>query len=96
MANKVNLWNLYKLAKTWVVRPSDLLNVKDDYIAFCIDEAVATFGDEIEAELQDARDDAKTKAQALLAQQQVLSRYIGIRPKYRDPVARMKKVQEDG
>lgn len=51
MSNRVKCWNLYQHAKTWVVRPSELLSISNDYVAYCLDEAVFTFGTWVESEL---------------------------------------------
>lgn len=45
------VWSLYNHAKTWGVRPSELLDLHDPYVAYCLDEAVATFGNGVVQEL---------------------------------------------
>lgn len=49
--NSAMLWQLFNLAKTWQTRPSQLLNIDNDWQAFCLDRAVATFGNALKAEL---------------------------------------------
>lgn len=36
----------------WSVRPSALVDIEDPYSAFCFDEAVASFGNHVTAELE--------------------------------------------
>jgi hypothetical protein len=51
---------MYQEAKTWSCRPSHLLAIEDVYTAYCVDQAVATFGSSITAEL-DKIDDKDPK-----------------------------------
>lgn len=44
-------WQLYSQAKQWGQRPSALIGITDDYVAFCVDEAVFVFGVAVEGEL---------------------------------------------
>lgn len=46
-----NTWKLYQEAKTWGRRPSQLLGIDNDYHAYCLDEAVATWGSYVKSEL---------------------------------------------
>ena len=50
--NLANTWKIYQQAKTWGCRPSDLLNIENDYYAYCFDEAVATWGSYVTSELE--------------------------------------------
>lgn len=36
----------------WNVRPSQLLGIDDDYLAYCIDEAVGEYGSFVRGELE--------------------------------------------
>lgn len=64
-------------AKTWGVRPSSLVAVDDDYVAYCLDQAVGYFGRTLEAELEKAGSDAKNDEEAEWKRQRVLSSFLG-------------------
>jgi hypothetical protein len=51
VANRQSAWLLYTQAKTWSVRPSDLLNIDDWYTSYCLDQAIAYWGTFVETEL---------------------------------------------
>lgn len=46
------MWQIYNLAKTWNCRPSELLGIESDWTAFCLDRAIATFGNALKGELE--------------------------------------------
>lgn len=81
-------------AKTWNCRPSDLLAIEDDYVAYCLDQAVGYFGRHLEAEL--GKVEAKDHADAEWQQRRILERYLNdeedkpIRGAYADPAAMFK------
>lgn len=82
-------------AKTWNCRPSDLLNIQDDYVAYCLDQAVGYFGRTLENELEKAGSDAKNNADAEWKRRAVLDRYLGDNDKpqrgqFADPAAMFK------
>jgi hypothetical protein len=62
-------------AKTWNCRPSDLLAITDDYVAFCLDQAVGYFGRVVEADLEAV--EGKTDAERNQKRDRVLQKYIG-------------------
>lgn len=79
-------------AKTWSCRPSDLLGIEDDYVAYCLDQAVGYVGRTIEAELEKAGSGAKNEEEAEWKRKLVLDRYLGEEDKpqrglYADPAA---------
>lgn len=43
---------LFNQATTWRVPPSDLLSIDDEYVAFCLNQAVFHIGITIKAELE--------------------------------------------
>lgn len=83
---------LYSRAKAWSVRPSQLLGQRlasDDYVAFCIDDAVDRFGRAIEAELDGMKKNRTEKAEAFAARKQrMFLRLLGQEAsiKYAQPV----------
>lgn len=64
-------------AKTWGVRPSSLVAIDDDYVAYCLDQAVGYFGRTLEAELEKAGSDAKNESEAEFKRKRVLSDWLG-------------------
>jgi hypothetical protein len=82
-------------AKTWSCRPSDLLNIQDDYVAYCLDQAVAYFGRTLESELEKAGSGAKNESEAEWKRKAVLERFLGEDDKpqrgmFADPAAMFK------
>lgn len=71
------MWLLFVDSKTWSCRPSDLLNIEDDYVAYCLDQAVGHFGRALENELEKAGSGAKTDDEAQWKRKLVLDRFIG-------------------
>lgn len=63
------MWNLYRQAKEWHCRPSNLLglsgpeavaNGSDDiYAAYCLDEAAFIWGNFVESKVAEATEDSK-------------------------------------
>lgn len=45
------MWKLFQDAKTWSTRPSVLLAIENDYEAYCLDEAISTWGSYVTSEL---------------------------------------------
>jgi hypothetical protein len=52
VTNKRQSWELYNQAKDWGQQPADLLGIQDDYVAFCVNEAVYYCGNYINNELE--------------------------------------------
>lgn len=82
-------------AKTWGVRPSDLVAIEDDYVAYCLDQAVGYFGRTLEAELEKAGSDAKNDSDAEWKRNRVLSSFLDdddkpVRGTFSDPAAMFK------
>lgn len=81
-------------AKTWNCRPSDLLSIKDEYVAYCFDQAVGYFGRTLEAELEGV--EAKTAAERDQKRKRILSKYLDDetekprRGQFADPAAMFK------
>jgi hypothetical protein len=89
------MWLLFVDAKTWGVRPSELVAIDDEYVAYCLDQAVGYFGRTLEAELEKAGSDAKNEAEAEWKRTKVLSSFLGeedkpLRGTYADPAAMFK------
>lgn len=45
----------------WQVRPSELLRVRNEYVAYCLDQAVGFFGSFIEQELDAAEERVRSR-----------------------------------
>ena len=78
-------------AKQFSCRPSEILGVDDQPMAFYFDRAVFTFGQALETELDKAGESRgktkKTAGQVALARQQVIARWLGAQ-KFADPANR--------
>lgn len=89
-------WLLYSNAKQWKVRPSQLLDIEDAYVAYCLDEAIGYFGSQLEFELDKASSGKESKGErsAKMKRQSVLDRVLGPPKKetarFADPAALMK------
>lgn len=78
------MWSLYRTAKGFQVRPSELLAVQDRYAAYCLDTAVGEFGRALEAELKSV--EGKNKKELQTKTQRILMRWLDEEPRFRDPV----------
>ena len=85
MNNGLQMWDLYNTAKTYHVRPSDLLRVVDPFAAYCLDSACGEWGRTIEAEL--SRIEGKNQKEIDVKSDRVLRKYCGLPLRYRTPVA---------
>jgi hypothetical protein len=87
------VWVLFVEAKTWNCRPSDLLAIEDDYVAYCLDQAVGYLGRTIESELNKV--EGKTEIETEQKRKIILDRFLGEesdkprRGLYADPAAMM-------
>jgi hypothetical protein len=82
--NLKEVWALYLTAKTFTVRPSELLDVSDRYAAYCLDTAVGEFGRTLEAELK--KIEAKTQKEAEVKSDRLIRKWLGLPMQFRDPV----------
>ena len=88
-------WLLFSNARTWRCRPSELLNIEDDYVAYCLDEAIGYFGTQLEYELDKVSSGKESKGERAAKQkrQAVLDRVLGKnadKPRFADPAVLMK------
>lgn len=71
-------WLLWHKCKALGQRPSELLNITDDYVAYCLDEAVIYFGLMVESELEQAgHKPSKEERKARRAREDILDRILG-------------------
>jgi hypothetical protein len=84
--NSGRLWELWRLCKSYHCRPSDIVDTRDAFAAFCLDRAVHTFGLAVEAAIDDATE-GKKKAQAQAAAQNVVALWTGAPMKFANPAA---------
>lgn len=83
---------MYVQAKTWGVRPSDLLGIEDRYEAFCLDSAVAEFGAHVEEELDKVKGkNEKARRGAREAKLRTLLSDKSETKKFADPVTMLGK-----
>jgi hypothetical protein len=67
-----------------------MYGLRDDYEAWCFDRAVFLFGSQLEHELRESAESAKTRTKALQNQRRVLDRWLsdGDTPRrFKDPAA---------
>lgn len=55
-----------------------MLGIKDDYAAYCFDEAITEFGESIEDEIETATEKSKNKKQAIAAATRVLQKRLNM------------------
>lgn len=95
MASAGQLWTLHREAKAYGCRPSELLGVSDAFMAYCLDNAVFSFGDALEIELESQS--GKTSEEVKRKKERVLRDWLGLPKKYRNPTmgtVRNKPVEE--
>lgn len=83
---------LYNDATTWGCTPADYIGVDDEYLAFCLNQAVAYAGKFIENAMEEAAGKAKTTKAAQAARDRVLKKYLskpGERSQFMDPAVFM-------
>lgn len=82
------LWNVYVEAQTWRSRPSAMMNITDEYVAYCFDEAASEWGNYIRGKI-DSVEGPNTKV--IAARQETLLRQLlrgeGLKDHYQAPVA---------
>jgi hypothetical protein len=62
-------------AKTWGCRPSELMALDDEYVAYCFDQAIGYIGRAIEGEL--GKVDAKNETEAEHKRKLVFEKFFG-------------------
>ena len=89
-------WLLYHNAKLWKTRPSKLLAIEDEYVAYCLDEAISFFGGQLEYELDEAshgkvsKEERSARAKRQTVLDRVLGKIEGDKPAYADPATMFK------
>lgn len=85
------------MAKTWGTTPSAHLGIPmGSYQAWCVDEAIAWFGNTLKAELDNAKgktEKAKERRRRLILHTTFAGELGG--PKYADPAAKFAKANDD-
>lgn len=79
------MWEAWKLSQTYRTRPSELYGIDDEVTAWCFDRAVYLFGSQLDAELREASDGAKSKSQARSRSQRVLTKWLGGKQQFKAP-----------
>ncbi len=84
------MWNTWRLSQNLHCRPSELMGIRSDAVAFYFDRVVASVGTAIESEIQDAQAKSKNNKAAAVKAQLVLNRWLRAEggARYRDPMAR--------
>ena len=73
-------------------RPSEVLRMEDEFVAYAFDSAVVRWGVSFEAALSNAGHDAKDAKAAERAQSRVLRNWLPETKKYADPRSRDQRV----
>ena len=81
------MWEAWQLSKTLRTRPSELYGISHPVTAYFFDRAVSTFGQAVDADLEEASSKATKAKKAEQARQRVLEKWLGIEPTYKDPGA---------
>lgn len=85
MNNLPQVWETYQVAKLWRVRPSALLGIDDVYAAYCLDNAVALFGSNLEAELNSVK--GKNDREIEKKRERLMTKWLGLPMKFKSPMA---------
>jgi hemerythrin superfamily protein len=79
------------MALAWTTRPSELLGIDDAWVSWCVDEAVLTFGRQVEAAMEAAVTAKDKPEQREAKRKRVLEAMLGEKmvstqaQRYRDP-----------
>lgn len=87
MADSAQLWEAWKLSKAYRCRPSEIYAIKDEVTAWSFDRACYLFGSQLDAELSQAEQGAKSASQANGRRQRVIAKWLGGKAQYKDPAA---------
>lgn len=87
MQDSTALWEAWRLSQAYHQTPSTIYHIEDEIAAYCFDRAVNLFGSSLQAELDEARNTAKNKQQAANKQQAVISKWLNVQRRFRDPAA---------
>lgn len=78
------VWQLYQTAKSFGVRPSELVSAPDPYAAYCLDTAVGEFGRALENALRNV--EGKNKKEIEVKAERIVRKWLDMPQKFRDPV----------
>ena len=90
VSSQTRLWTTWKLSQSVRTRPSELMGIRHDAVAYYFDRVVVGVGTAIEAEIEEAQSKSKNQKGAAVKAQVVLNRWLRAEggAKYRDPMAR--------
>lgn len=77
MSDSRQVWEAWRLSKTYHCRPSDLYGVEHPVQAFFFDRAIWLFGTTLDSDLEKAAAKAKKATQAEKAQLRVMQKWLG-------------------
>jgi hypothetical protein len=73
------------------IRPSELYGIRDEWMAFCFDRAVITFGNSLKHELENAGDKPDKKSREIQRKREaILSKWLRLPRKFADPAKMMR------
>lgn len=95
MRNTPLAWQLFNVAQTWGVRPSELAGVEDSYHAFCLDQAIAALGNGVRHRLDSLGTTDRKSKQLESKMQRELAVILGlpdqVHKRYRTPAVTRKE-----
>lgn len=74
VSNRNQAWLLFKDAKTWSCRPSNLMVITDPFAAYCFDQAIGVWGNSIEGQMDSQ--EGKTADETNRLRHGVLMRFL--------------------
>lgn len=80
------MWELYRRAERWGQPPSSLMGIDNQFLAWCLDEAVDTFGTTVESRVRQAgKSTGKSDTEKMQESRarRCLERHLGITPSFR-------------
>ena len=93
VSSATSIWETYQTAKLWRVRPSELLGVSDPWTAYCLDNAVAHFGNALTAELDAV--EGKNSKEINKKRERLMTKWLDLPQRFRSPGMATKGKTED-
>lgn len=80
------------MSRSMRCRPSEVLRIEDEFVAYAFDSAVVRWGVSFEAAVSNAASDAKDQKAAERAQNRVIRNWLPSTKQYADPRKRDQRV----
>lgn len=79
------LWQVWLDSKRWQLRPSDMIGVRNPYVAYCFDQACTYLGTQVEAAMDNVKEGKKSAKQVAGAKENVMRKMLGLEQKFASP-----------